>query len=229
MVQEGEELVVARGGRGGRGNAAFASATYQTPRVYEEGEPGEQRRLKLKLKLLADVGLIGLPNAGKSTLISRISAARPKIAAYPFTTLRPYLGMVVCDDFRSFVVADIPGLLPGAHKGVGLGDRFLRHVERTRLLLHLIDVSEMAEGDPVEGFRQVNRELEAFSPELAAKPQIVVPTKLDVADAKRLRRLVGFCQKTGVACRPVSAVTGQGVGELVREVAARLVELAGRR
>src|SRR5512141_2648221 len=174
-----DRIVVARGGRGGKGNARFATSTHQAPTEHEPGRAGEEKRLRLELKLLADVGLVGFPNAGKSTLISRISAARPKIAAYPFTTLEPNLGVVQLPQFRSFVVADIPGIIEGAHEGHGLGIQFLRHIERTRLLAHLVDVSEESGRDPVEDFEIIMRELESYSEALAAKPMIVIATKLD--------------------------------------------------
>jgi GTP-binding protein len=185
----GDRFVVAKGGRGGRGNARFATSTHQTPTEHEDGKPGEERRLRLELKLLADVGLVGFPNAGKSTLISRISAAKPKIADYPFTTLIPNLGVVSTDDQRTFVVADIPGLIEGAHEGHGLGIQFLRHVERTRLLAHLVDVSDTGR-DPVHDFEVILAELASFSDDLAKKPMIVVATKMDAAQdgIKELKR-----------------------------------------
>ena len=183
FTQPGERFVVARGGRGGRGNQHFATSTHQAPTEHEPGYPGEEKRLRLELKLLADVGLVGFPNAGKSTLISRISAARPKIADYPFTTLEPNLGVVSAGD-DTFVVADIPGLIEGAHLGHGLGVQFLRHVERTRLLVHLVDVSETSGRDPVDDFRIVMEELEGFSPDLVRKPMFVVASKVDVAQDK---------------------------------------------
>src|SRR5690242_18901240 len=187
FTEPGQRFLAAKGGRGGKGNARFATATHQAPTEHEPGKPGEERRLRLELKLLADVGLVGFPNAGKSTLISRISAARPKIADYPFTTLEPQLGVVKLDDFTSFVVADIPGLIEGAHLGHGLGMQFLRHIERTKLLVHLVDVSEASGRDPVQDFDTVMRELESFSPELVRKPMLVVASKIDAAqDAARV-------------------------------------------
>src|SRR5438874_12253666 len=186
----GERFLVARGGRGGRGNARFATSTHQAPTEHEPGRPGEERRLRLELKLLADVGLVGFPNAGKSTLISRISAARPKIADYPFTTLEPNLRVAKMDDFRSFVVADIPGLIEGAHNGAGLGIQFLRHIERTKVLVHMVDVSDATGRDPVEDFETVMRELASFNEDLAKKPMIVVASKMDAAqDAGRAASL----------------------------------------
>ena len=211
----GERFLVARGGRGGRGNARFATATHQAPTEHEPGHPGQERRLRLELKLLADVGLVGFPNAGKSTLISRISAARPKIADYPFTTLEPQLGVVSLDDYRSFVVADIPGLIEGAHLGHGLGVQFLRHIERTRLLAHLVDVSEASGREPANDFETVMTELASFSPELAAKPMIVVATKMDVAqDPARVESLRNLAAARRLAYFEISAVTGQGLDEL---------------
>src|SRR6202140_1512576 len=190
LTAPGQRVVVARGGRGGRGNQHFAKPWHQAPRESEEGQPGEEHHLRLELKLLADIGLVGFPNAGKSTLISRISAAHPKIADYPFTTLEPNLGVVQIENFRSFVVADIPGLIEGAHLGHGLGIQFLRHVERTRLLAHLVDVSEASGREPVHDFETVMEELAAFSDELARKPMIVVATKMDVAqDPARVESL----------------------------------------
>src|SRR5205807_1535372 len=179
-----ERLVIAHGGRGGRGNARFATSTHQAPKEHEPGRPGEEKTLRLELKLLADAGLVGYPNVGKSTLISRISAARPKIADYPFTTLEPQLGVVSLDMDKSFVVADIPGLIEGAHLGHGLGIQFLRHIERTRLLLHLIDVAGGSDRDPIDEFHAINSELAEHNPDLAKRPAIVVATKMDIADSK---------------------------------------------
>jgi GTP-binding protein len=218
-----DRVVVARGGRGGRGNARFATSTHQAPTEHEPGRPGQERRLRLELKLLADVGLVGFPNAGKSTLISRISAARPKIADYPFTTLEPNLGVVQLDDHRTFVVADIPGLIEGAHEGAGLGIRFLRHVERTRLLIHLVDVSEFSGRKPSDDFKVVMKELESFSAELAAKPMFVVASKIDVAqDRKRVDSLRRMARRRGLPFFAISSVTGEGIVELRGAMADRV-------
>jgi GTP-binding protein len=229
LKQPGQRLLVAQGGRGGRGNQHFAKPWHQAPREKEEGELGEERNLRLELKLLADVGLVGFPNAGKSTLISVISAARPKIANYPFTTLEPNLGVVNADGGtgghgtelgRTFVVADLPGLIEGASHGAGLGIRFLRHVERTRLLVHLIDTSDMAEMDPVKAFEIIEGELGAFSEKLLDKPMIVVATKLDATtDRTKLEGLRKFCKKKGLEFHAISAAAGEGVKELVRGIA----------
>jgi GTP-binding protein len=227
---EGKEAVVAKGGRGGMGNSHFATPTRQAPRYAQPGEEGEERWLILELKLLADVGLIGLPNAGKSTLLSVISSAKPKVADYPFTTLRPVLGVVKYEEFRSFVVADIPGLIEGAHKGVGLGFQFLRHVERTSMLLHLVDISEMTEGDPAESLQKINKELELYSPELIGKPQAVAGTKSDVAGNKeRLNRLHEYCEAKGMDFFPVSAVTGVGIRRLLAYLSLKLKEIKAAR
>jgi GTP-binding protein len=223
FVQAGDKFVVARGGKGGRGNARFATSTHQTPTEHEPGKPGEERRLRLELKLLADVGLVGFPNAGKSTLSSRISAARPKIADYPFTTLEPNLGVVWtgtgADDQRTFVVADIPGLIEGAHEGHGLGTQFLRHIERTRLLAHLVDVSNDTGRDPVDDFEVVMNELRSFSEDLAKKPMIVVATKLDAAQQKRVLSLQRMAKKRGLPFFKISSVTGEGIEALKRGMA----------
>ena len=229
LKRPGQRLLVAQGGRGGRGNQHFAKPWHQAPREKEEGEAGEERNLRLELKLLADVGLGGFPNAGKSTLISVISAARPKIANYPFTTLEPNLGVVNADGGtgghgtelgRTFVVADLPGLIEGASQGAGLGIRFLRHVERTRLLVHLIDTSDMAEMDPVKAFEIIEGELGAFSEKLLEKPMIVAATKLDATtDRTKLEELRKFCKKKGLEFHAISAAAGEGVKELVRGIA----------
>ena len=219
----GDRFVVAHAGKGGRGNARFATSTHQAPTEHEPGKPGEERHLRLELKLLADVGLVGFPNAGKSTLISRISAAHPKIADYPFTTLEPHLGVVSLDDMRTFVVADIPGLIEGAHEGHGLGDRFLRHIERTRLLAHLVDVSEASGRDPVQDFEVVMKELASFSPALPAKPMMIVATKMDVAqDPKRVAALKRVARQRGLPFLPVSSVTGEGIEQFKQAMAAAL-------
>jgi GTPase len=211
----GERLVVARGGRGGRGNAQFATSTNRAPRYHEDGQPGAIRSFQLELKLIADVGLVGFPNAGKSTLISRISAARPKIADYPFTTLEPHLGVVAYGDEGSFVVADIPGLIEGAHEGTGLGLEFLRHVERTKLIAHVIDVSSTGR-DPVHDFLTISRELKLYKADLMEKPQVVVASKLDaVDDTNRVEILRRFCAERGFEMFEISAVTGLGIDELV--------------
>jgi len=223
LSADGSRWLAARGGRGGFGNAHFATSTNRAPRYHQEGSFGEEVELQLELKLLADVGLVGLPNAGKSTFISRISAARPKIADYPFTTLEPHLGVVDLGDFRTFVVADIPGLIEGAHEGAGLGDRFLRHVERTRLLLHLVDVSSLSGGEPEEHYRVIERELAAYDVELAARPQIVVATKIDALDEPdRLTRLQRCAEADAHPFFAISSVTGKGVAELLAAIARQL-------
>jgi len=216
LDREGIEFISARGGRGGLGNSHFATATRQAPRFAQSGEGGEEKLLVLELKLLADVGLIGLPNAGKSTLISVITSARPKIADYPFTTIVPNLGVAKLEDFRSFVVADIPGLIEGAHGGTGLGFQFLRHVERTSLLLHLVDISDILASDPVEDFEKINRELFLYSPDLLTKPMAVAGTKLDIAsDGKRSTGLQEYCKIKKIDFFPISAATGEGIRDLM--------------
>src|SRR6202162_5503707 len=224
-----ERMVVARGGRGGRGNARFATSVHQAPREHEEGHPGEERALRLELKLLADVGLVGYPNAGKSTLISRISAARPKIADYPFTTLQPNLGVVAVGEApeeKSFVVADIPGLIEGASQGAGLGIQFLRHIERTRLLVHLVDVSDASgRPDPVKDIEVINEELASFGAHLDEKPAIMVASKIDVANKEKLAKLKRYCKKHDLELFPVSAVTGKGIDELKYAIAEKLEEV----
>jgi GTP-binding protein len=223
---EGKRFLVAKGGRGGRGNARFATATNQAPRRADPGTPGEERDMRLELKLLADVGLVGFPNVGKSTLISRLSAARPRIADYPFTTLEPSLGVVAVDEEDSFVMADIPGLIAGAHEGKGLGDRFLKHVERTRLLLHLIDVAEFSGRDPIEDYHVIVRELESFSPVVARKPMLMVASRVDAAgDSNRLFTLREFCRGQKRPLYEISSVTGEGLEELKRAAWAMLQEV----
>jgi GTP-binding protein len=213
-----ERIVIARGGRGGRGNAQFATSVHQAPREHEDGRPGEERVYRLELKLLADVGLVGYPNVGKSTLISRISAARPKIADYPFTTLQPNLGVVVAgkvpDEF-SFVVADIPGLIEGAHTGAGLGTQFLRHIERTRLLVHLVDVSDASgRADPLKDVEVIAGELRSFGAGLETKPVIMVASKTDIANKDKLAKLKRYCTRKQLELFPISAVTGKGIDAL---------------
>jgi GTP-binding protein len=221
MTAEGQEIVLARGGRGGKGNAAFATATNQTPREHTPGERGEEGWYTLELKLIADVGLVGLPNAGKSTLLSRISAARPKIAPYPFTTLEPVPGIVSLGEFRSCVVADIPGLIEGAHTGVGLGTEFLRHIERTRIVVHMIDAAPLAGPSPIEAYRQVREELRAYGAGLEEKPEIVAANKIDLPAAaenfEALRRALPDREVIAI-----SAATGEGVADLLGAVARRL-------
>jgi GTP-binding protein len=223
LTEDAARLLVARGGRGGFGNSHFATSTNRAPRYHQEGSEGEKHELQLELKLLADVGLVGFPNAGKSTLISTISAARPKIADYPFTTLEPHLGVVDMGDYRTFVVADIPGLIEGAHQGSGLGDRFLRHIERTRLLLHLVDVSSLSGREAVADYETVNRELAAYNPELALREQIVVASKIDALDEpERVESLRRRAQADHRLFFAISSVANQGVRELVNAVASRL-------
>jgi GTP-binding protein len=224
LAAPGERYRVARGGRGGRGNARFVSSTHQAPTEHEEGRPGQELRLRLELRLLADIGLVGFPNAGKSTLISRISAARPKIADYPFTTLEPNLGVVQLPDYRSFVVADLPGLIEGAHEGHGLGIQFLKHIERTSLLAHLVDVSEANERNPVEDFDTILTELAAFSDELAAKPMIVIATKMDAAqDTERVEALRRHAAERELPFFTISSASGQGIEELKYAMAERVL------
>lgn len=216
LVEVGDEVVVARGGRGGRGNKAFATSVNQAPRTAEPGEPGEERWIVLELKLIADVGLLGLPNAGKSTLLSRLSRARPQIADYPFTTRYPNLGIVPVGTDRVLVLADLPGLIEGAHAGVGLGHEFLRHVERTRVLVHLIEPFPADGSDPVANYRTLRRELELHSPELAAKPELVVVSKMDLSHAEDVRRRVA--DELGRDVLGISAVTGEGLDRLVGQL-----------
>jgi GTPase len=222
----GQQVVLAAGGRGGKGNAHFVSSTNRSPRYAQPGLPGEEKELAIELRLLADVGIIGLPNAGKSTLISAISSVRPKIADYPFTTLVPNLGVVGYGDGKSFVVADIPGLIEGAHEGQGLGDKFLRHVTRTSLLIHLLDASKIAEDDPLADWNVVNRELELFDPELGKKPQIVVANKIDLPEARNKAKLLETKLPKGSGpLRTISAASTEGVGALVQYVGLKLEEI----
>jgi GTP-binding protein len=224
-----QRLVIARGGRGGRGNAQFATSTHQAPREHEPGRPGEERVFRLELKLLADVGLVGYPNVGKSTLISRISAARPKIADYPFTTLQPNLGVVVVGEppeEKSFVVADIPGLIEGAHTGAGLGTQFLRHIERTRLLVHLVDVSDgSGRPDPVKDVEVIMDELGSFGAGLETKPMILVASKIDVANPEKLARLKRYARRKALDVFPISAVTGDGIQALKFAIADKVEQV----
>jgi GTP-binding protein len=216
LTRTGDRFVVAAGGSGGRGNARFATSTIQAPRRFEPGRLGEARWVSLELKLLADVGLVGLPNAGKSTLLRRISAARPKVADYPFTTLQPHLGIATAPGTRTLVVADLPGLIEGAHHGAGLGDRFLRHIERTAVIAHLIDLAPIEGLPPAQAYRVIRNELASYSPVLAAKPEVVVGTKADMPGAtEALRRLR---KALGVPVIGISALTGEGIPVLLREL-----------
>ncbi len=216
LTEAESRVVVARGGKGGRGNKHFATATHQVPREAEDGRPGDHRRLRLELKIIADVGLVGLPNAGKSTLLSRVSAARPKIAAYKFTTIQPHLGIVQVGEFRRLVFADIPGLIEGAHEGHGLGDRFLRHIERTRIVIHLVDVSPFADESPANAYLTVRRELARYSGELAAKPEVVVANKVDIPESEE--GLAALTEAAGCAPVRISAYRGDGLTDLIRAV-----------
>lgn len=228
FTRANEEIVVARGGRGGRGNQHFATSTHQAPREHELGRPGEEKHLRLELRLLADAGLVGYPNVGKSTLISRLSAARPKIANYPFTTLEPNLGVVQVGEFPhtlSFTIADLPGLIEGAHLGHGLGVQFLKHIERTSVLVHLVDISD-ASGrlDPVEDFKVITDELKSFDPALPKKPTILVATKADVANADKLKKLTTFAKRKKLSLYLISAVTGEGIDKLKFAIAEAVAE-----
>lgn len=225
FTEAGQRYLAAKGGKGGWGNAHFATPTRRAPKFHYQGRPGEEHELQLELKLIADVGLVGFPNAGKSTLISVISAAKPKIADYPFTTLEPNLGVVDIGDFKTFVVADIPGLIAGASEGAGLGDRFLRHVERTKIILHLVDVSSFSGRDPIDDYRIINRELATYNEDLARRPQVVVATKIDsLDDPERLEDLKKQAKKDRKPFFAISSVTGAGVKELVSGVSKLLTE-----
>jgi len=216
LTEDGQEFVAAKGGRGGKGNACYATSTKRTPTFAEKGEPGTKGWLRLELKLLADVGLVGYPSVGKSSIISRVSAARPEIAAYHFTTLTPVLGVVRLSDEQSFVLADIPGLIEGAAEGVGLGHDFLRHIERTKVLLHVVDVSGCEGRDPIDDFEKINHELEAYSSKLAGRMQLVVANKMDLPDsAENYVKLKKHVEQKGYGIMPVSAVTGEGLQELM--------------
>ncbi len=226
LTEENQELIVAKAGRGGKGNARFVSSVNQAPKIAEPGGEGEEKTLKLELKLLADVGLLGFPNAGKSTLISTISAARPKIADYPFTTLVPNLGVVSYGDGQTFIIADIPGLIEGAHKGAGLGIQFLRHIERTKILIHLLDLSPITNRDPIEDYETMNKELKAYSEELSKKPQILALNKIDITEVREdLDNIEKHFNKSGIKTFPISSVTGEGTKDLVWEVVRQLEEL----
>jgi GTP-binding protein len=214
LVEPGDQVTVAHGGKGGRGNKCFATSTNQAPREAEPGGEGEERWVTLELKMIADVGLVGLPNAGKSTLLSRLSRAHPEIADYPFTTKYPNLGLVSADDERSFVLADLPGLIEGAHTGIGLGHEFLRHVERTRVIIHLIEPLPTDESDPLTNYRTIRKELEMYSPELAVKPEIVAVSKCELTESAEIRKQIE--SELGVPVMAISAVTGQGLADLVR-------------
>jgi len=219
LVEEGQSVIVAKGGKGGKGNAAFKTATNQAPTNAEPGEKGEEKWIELELKLIADVGIIGFPNAGKSTLISVLSKARPKIADYPFTTLTPVLGVIEFDIGDYLILADIPGLIEGASKGAGLGHEFLRHIERTKYLIHLIDVSDFRERDPIEAFKIINKELQEYSPKLLEKPQIVVANKIDaLSDKSLIDKLKDYFTKEGYKFFAVSLITKEGLDELINEL-----------
>ncbi len=225
LNEDGKSVIAAKGGRGGWGNTRFKSSTNRAPRRAQKGLPGEEKWLYLELKLLADISIIGFPNAGKSTLISKISAAKPKISDYLFTTLTPNLGVVRLGEYKSFVVADIPGLIEGAHKGKGLGIRFLKHIERTKILIHLIDMSAGEGRDPINDFKIINEELLQFSPELASKPQMVVGNKVDIPEAKeKFDKVKSKFKDMGIEIFSISAVTGEGIEQLVNGMADILVE-----
>ena len=223
LIEPGTQIALLKGGRGGQGNARFATSTHKAPRFAQPGEPGEERWFRLELKLMADVGLLGFPSVGKSSLITRVSAARPKIADYPFTTLTPNLGVVPYKNYRSFVMADIPGLIEGASSGAGLGHRFLKHVERTDILVHMLDISWMPERDPVREYEAINRELVLFNPELGGKRQIIVINKIDLTEVREnLPKVAPWFEERGLKLFPISAVTGEGIPPLLDEIARKL-------
>jgi len=226
LILNEQKIIVARGGRGGQGNFRFKSSVRRSPRFAQKGEPGEEKKLYLSLKIIADVGLVGYPNAGKSTLISRISAAKPKIADYPFTTLSPNLGVVSVDETKSFMAADIPGLIEGAHQGTGLGDKFLKHIERTKIILHVIDGSIIKKEDPLYSFRAINKELNSFSEELTKKPQIIAINKCDLLSVKEnMTYLKDAFHQEGYQIFPISALTGEGLNKLIYGLSSLLDEL----
>ena len=230
LTEAGQRWTAAQGGRGGKGNAHFVSSTHRTPRFAQEGQAGEERELRLELKLIADVGLVGLPNAGKSTLISAVSAARPKIADYPFTTLTPNLGVVQYDDAPPFVIADVPGLIEGAHEGAGLGIRFLKHIERTRVLVHVIDISQISSDDPLKPFRQIENELARYSKDLVQKPAVIALNKIDLVESKQeLARYAERYKQLGYSVVQVSSVKREGLRDLVRLLTKHLSEIDKRR
>ena len=223
LIEDGQRFTIAKGGNGGRGNSRFVSPTNRAPREVESGHPGVRRKVRLELKVLADVGILGFPNAGKSTLISKISAARPKISGYPFTTLVPNLGVVSYGDHQSFVIADIPGIIEGAHKGLGLGIQFLKHVERTRILIHMLDLDPVSGRDPMEDYDKINSELREYSAKLAEKPQMVVLNKIDIAEAReRSAETARRLKERDIEALGISAVTGEGSQQLVYSIGERL-------
>lgn len=230
LTEPGQRWIAAQGGRGGKGNSHFVSSTHRTPRFAQEGQPGEEKELKLELKLIADVGLVGLPNAGKSTLISVVSAARPKIADYPFTTLTPNLGVVQYDDAPPFVMADVPGLIEGAAEGAGLGIRFLKHIERTRLLLHVVDASQISPDDPLRSFRQIDHELRSYSEDISKKPKIIVLNKVDlIENQKDLEGIKDSFVQLGFPVFLVSSLKREGLRELVRFLTTRLAQMSRKK
>jgi GTP-binding protein len=223
LAEPDQRIVLLKGGRGGQGNARFATSTNKAPKFAQPGEEGEERVIRLELKLMADVGLLGFPSVGKSSLITRVSSARPKIADYPFTTLKPHLGVVEYKNYRTFVMADIPGIIEGAHDGAGLGHRFLRHVERTRILLHLLDPCRTHDSDPLRDYETLNRELALFNPELAEKPQIIVINKMDLPDVQALlSEVIPYFDRLGLKVFPISAASGEGIPALLDEIAATI-------